>query len=68
MLKGAFDAFRPRIVDMAMSKANFAVIGDTTWDDEESCAEYGGYGSAWVDDICLNLYTLPVVLHMGKPC
>jgi hypothetical protein len=55
-LKGAFTAFKPRIVDMALKKALFTVIGDTAWDDEESCGEYGGYGAQWIDDLCLNMY------------
>ncbi|KAK3048608.1 hypothetical protein LTR09_010103 [Extremus antarcticus] len=54
-MKGAFDSFRSRVVDMAM-KSGFRVWANKDLDDEASCIEYGEYGAVWSNDLCLNLW------------
>ncbi|KAK3051184.1 hypothetical protein LTR09_007580 [Extremus antarcticus] len=55
-IKDAFSSFKPRVVDMAMTKSNFHVLAEPGYESEEQCTSLGSFGTRYIDGLCTNLW------------
>lgn len=59
-IQATYDSFRPRIVDIALQKANWKILAETGWEEEQACLDAYGFGTRYIDSHCVNMYVFAV--------